>query len=477
MEVATINNEPYIIAGTHGHGLYVIKGDSIKVWNKDHGLVSNHLTDIAIHNDSTLWITTNSGISKVSLSNLWHQPDFENLTAANSLVNNHITNMAFADTLAFLGTNSGLQILSTNFQPYLSPDKQVYPTAVQLDNKSVEVTDIIDVPANNNSIEITFRVLAYHFGEDAKYQYRISNGKENWLNNESGKIQLVNLAPGKYDVEARYQRENGEWSGVSPLLQLHVRAYFYETWWFWLCVALLVGSVAFLYVESQLRKRKQQLKLHKQLDTFQYRALAAQMNPHFIFNTLNSINNFVLTNNKEESSSYLAAFSRLIRSILDNSRENVIPLQEVVTNLHRYLELEKLRLKQRLNYIVDVSSELEPLKLKIPPMLIQPFAENSIWHGIAPKSVPGTLQIRFSLDGTFLKIEIEDDGIGRKKSKELQRNRRKKSSVGMSITNRRFELMSSLYGASIIHTVTDLHDESGEPSGTLITIKLPLDNE
>jgi sensor histidine kinase YesM len=224
---------------------------------------------------------------------------------------------------------------------------------------------------------------------------------------------------------------------------------------------------------QKLESEKTKVDLERQTAELEMRALRAQMNPHFIFNSLNSINMFILENNRLQASAYLAKFSKLVRLILQNSREALIPLEMELEALQLYLELESLRFDHKFEFKIRVADEVETAALKVPPLIIQPFAENAIWHGLMHKEETGHLKIDISKENDLLLCKISDNGIGRKKAAELKsKSAASHKSMGMTITADRIAMLRLQNDTSI--TVNDLVLADGNGCGTEVLLKIPI---
>ena len=207
-------------------------------------------------------------------------------------------------------------------------------------------------------------------------------------------------------------------------------------------------------------------------------ALRAQMNPHFIFNSLNSINMFILENNKLRASEYLSKFSRLVRLILQNSQGSFIPLDKELEALRLYLELEALRFEQKFEYKISVSDEVDTTMIKVPPLIIQPYAENAIWHGLMHKKENGHLEIELYAKEKILYCKITDDGVGRKKAAELKsKSSLTYKSMGMRITADRIAILQQSKQNNTFVSVNDLVFPDNSPAGTEVVIKIPVQYE
>lgn len=224
---------------------------------------------------------------------------------------------------------------------------------------------------------------------------------------------------------------------------------------------------------EKIEGEKRASQLLQQAAELEMQALRSQMNPHFIFNSLNSINRFILQNNKSEASEYLTRFSSLMRVILQSSQSDLITVENELNNLKLYLDLESLRFNFHFEYRLIISADIEGLK--VPPLVIQPFVENSIWHGLMPKEETGHLVIEVFRDDHFLRIRITDDGIGRMKSADLRRQPPSYKSLGMEITSKRIALLNHDSKGQIEYVIIkDVVLADGTPAGTEVTLNIPV---
>ena len=204
-------------------------------------------------------------------------------------------------------------------------------------------------------------------------------------------------------------------------------------------------------------------------------ALRAQMNPHFIFNSLNSINRFILQNNKVQASEYLTKFSKLVRMILQNSQVSLITLETELESLELYLNLEALRLNYHFDYNISVPKNLDISALQVPPLILQPYVENAIWHGLMHKEEKGQLDVEVSEENDHLLFKITDNGIGRVKAAELaSKSATKHKSMGLRITAHRIAIVQNSQTLTSPVTVKDLVNPDGTAAGTEVIIKMPV---
>ena len=204
-------------------------------------------------------------------------------------------------------------------------------------------------------------------------------------------------------------------------------------------------------------------------------ALRAQMNPHFLFNSLNSINHFIVKNKPEEAAEYLTKFSRLIRLILTNSKLTAVPLANEIEAVRLYLQLEKIRFNNRFDYSIEVEEGVDVDYFEIPPLLIQPYIENAIWHGLLHKEEKGHLKLLLYVQDPYLFVIVEDNGVGRRKAQEQKsKSATKDKSMGMQITAERVDLLNQLKQQQATVEIIDMEDQDGNPSGTKVIMRIPI---
>ncbi|MDP9041803.1 MAG: histidine kinase, partial [Bacteroidota bacterium] len=284
-----------------------------------------------------------------------------------------------------------------------------------------------------------------------------------------------------------------EFTGPQRSLFLIINPAFWNTWWFRLMMGLLlVGGIYTGIRYRLLRKfrlrmqhaenekqladmRQKTAELKQQATDLEMQALRAQMNPHFIFNSLNSINRFILQNNRLQASEYLTKFSRLIRLILQNSQAVLITLESEIESVKLYLSLESLRFDYHFDYKLSLDPDLDLSMLKVPPLIIQPYIENAIWHGLMHKEEKGQLDIEISLEKDDLYFKIIDNGIGRKQASALtSKSATRHKPMGLNITAHRIALMHSGIDHRSSVIINDLVNADGTASGTEVIIRIPV---
>lgn len=237
---------------------------------------------------------------------------------------------------------------------------------------------------------------------------------------------------------------------------------------------VLIGSI-FIVLVFLLLIVKALYDIRRKNKKIALQSLRREMNPHFIFNSLNSVNQFIAQNNEMEANKYLSSYSKLMRNMMENSNNDFIPLSTELDQMKEYLDLEHLRFNEKFSYEIEVDDNLDADALYVPNMLIQPQLENAVWHGLRYKETKGLLSLRVYEEKNTIYIKIEDNGIGLKKSKELKtKNQKAHKSRGLNNTQERVELLNKLYNSSI---VIDISDKIGEDPGVLVTISFPIINK
>jgi len=265
----------------------------------------------------------------------------------------------------------------------------------------------------------------------------------------------IDLLEKDYEVEAR---DEALFSNQVQLQQLLIG---------FLSLLLLAALISFYFIMKNVKARRKANQL------LYLKSLRNQMNPHFIFNALNSVNNFISKNDERAANKFLTDFSKLMRMVLDNSQKDFVSFEEEIQLIELYIKLEHLRFRDKFDFTIEKDPALKSLDIEIPPMLIQPFIENAIWHGLRYKSAKGHLQFSLQQVGQAIHIHIQDDGIGREKSKALKtKNQQKYKSTGLENVQKRIALINEIYGKNYSLKINDLATKSVD-KGTAVELVIP----
>lgn len=330
----------------------------------------------------------------------------------------------------------------------------------------------------NNHLVLQYTSVNYYAPEKIRFEYALNRGR--WISNgHSRSLNFSELKPGSYLLQLRAVNSSGLISGVR-LFRFRVTPPFWQTYWFLALLSFSVVLLIYLYYRNRIRviRKEENLKTeyNRTIAELESRALRTQMNPHFVFNSLNSIQNFILRNDVEASGRYLSKFARLTRQIFDHSNEQLIPLKLDLAALQTYVELEQMRFVNKFDFVLDVPEEMDTEGIEIPPLLIQPYVENAIWHGIMHKKEGrGKLEVLLSESDDCLHVIIRDNGIGRDASAEYKKSTNKEHRSGaMKLTRDRLEILNKKNKMGISVVVTDLKSEDLKSLGTQVDLYIPL---
>jgi len=312
-----------------------------------------------------------------------------------------------------------------------------------------------------------------------KYQYKLDGYDDDWIQTDQRRVRYSKLNGGDYTfMVTGKEGDASDWLPVTQL-KIHIDKRIAELWWFWSIIGFLALSSAILlyrYMISRARKQERvKSEFENKLSEIQMQALRAQMNPHFLFNSLNSIKYYAISKSKDETASYLSKFALLVRTILNNSKSHTISLKDELEALQLYIEIEYLRLEGKFDYTIDIDKSIHVRQAQIPPMILQPYVENAIWHGLMHKESKGMLLVQVKDLGNQIQCIIEDNGVGRERAAEIGKSRMgKEKSVGMQITGNRIEIINRIYGIDTQVHVIDLTDAENHSAGTRVVINIPL---
>lgn len=463
-----------LVVATGGKGLFIVRNEKVvKIINEDKGLLSNHINYLFVDSKNYLYACSNKGVSRIFYDG-GGSYRVQNLTPYQGLKAQEVNSCFEYNNCMYFATKDGLSKTDDSYTWANSSNRnQVRILDISANGKKIE--------CKNNSISLDYRykvirirLASTNFKTKGKapYKYRLSK-TSSWSTGYTGEILLLNPAYDKFNIEIKYKNENGIWSQPYFLTSIEITPPFYQQIWFYIVVTicLLIGVVWILLRRIKTISRKAEIQ--RNMEILEQKALLAQMNPHFIFNALNSIQSFLLYDENELAERYLLKLSKLIRLTLTNSRETEITIQKEIDSLQMYLELEQMRFKNRFVFQIETSLTKEGLTKFIPPMLIQPFAENAIIHGFKGLEEGGKIQLNFlQIEGNRLIVEIIDNGIGYAKSKASAKDSDHKS-YATEITSERLNLFKERYQSEFDFSIESL-EEKGSLRGTKVTISIPI---
>lgn len=458
---------------TYGNGIVVKNGDTYSRITTADGLISNNCEDVFVDSYGTIWVGSKSGISAVTINEDGNY-SVSKYNLSDAFPSQPISQILQAGNKLWLSTQNGI-ISHTLPAVEIEPIPSVFITRFTVNDKKFSSDKPVSLAYSENRIKISFVGLSYNSFGKIQYRYRLLGLDTGWHTTLTPNVEYQFLPAGQYDFTVRAIASNGKESKADIHLIFTINKPFWLTWWFISLMVLFVISV-FYYILKRVEKREHEKTLmNKRIADIEMKALRAQMNPHFIFNAINSIQNHILKNDSKTAQDYLAKFARLIRNVLENSKLEYIPLGQEMDTLTLYIGLEQLRASGKFKFKIDIDTNVSVYNTLIPPLLLQPFVENSILHGLMPmQNNNGMLTIHIYESDLKLICIIEDNGIGRKKAGEIKRHRDPTHrSMGISATEDRVNILNSFRPglANII-----IEDKEGEETGTKVTITIPLKN-
>ncbi len=352
----------------------------------------------------------------------------------------------------------------------------VFINSVKINGKDTTTLSHYELSHENNAIEFNISGIS-NSPSGIQYKYMLEGFDKEWIYTVNTSIYYTSLAPGSYTFKVFAMNDSGIWSTVPSVISFTIQPPFYMSAWFLLTLVfgvIIIGFLIYFLIQKQNQLKNKQIEEQKQRAlASELQALRSQMNPHFIFNTLNSIQNFISKNESKDASIYLSKFAKLMRATLANTKRQRISLKDEIETLTLYLELEQLRLNNKFSYEILVDETIDTQYEQIPSMLIQPYVENAIWHGISHKEGNGIIRIQFLPENEhLLKCVVEDNGIGRENAIKLKQNTTSPS-FGMNITKERVELLNSLNGNQLSVKINDLKINN-QPAGTRVELYVPI---
>jgi ligand-binding sensor domain-containing protein len=458
------------------YGLAIIRPDSsfMRITQKD-GLSSDIIDVLFTENDSVIWAGTNNGLNRITFRPGDRESfSIQYFTMREGLPSNRIFQIMEHEKNIWICTTQGAIRLNPDFSKPLEIYPKLIPGPLLVNGIPRELNDTVILRPNENDLVFRFKAISYRKPTTLRYQFRLVGIDRETIETNGLESRYPDLKFGNYTflINASYNETFDK--STERAFYIQIRKHWFETNLVLILAGALVAAIVFLIFRLILKTTKKRELEKRQLLNAEKRSLLSQMNPHFIFNSLNSIQHFIVQNDQFQANNYLASFSGLIRRILDNSKKNLIPLQEEISSLTLYLSMEKLRFENEFEYEIIRDPRIDFMDTMIPPMLVQPFVENAIWHGLMPLKTKGMLRISFELHDGFFHCLIEDNGIGREKAMLLKGKKEPHSSTGIQNVQERIELLNKMNRKKIRLNITDLRNPEGNASGTLVEIILPL---
>ncbi|MCF8277084.1 MAG: histidine kinase [Flavobacteriales bacterium] len=454
---------------TISNGLFkVSEGKIIEEFNTSNGLGSDNLHCMALAND-TVWIAHANGLDR------FINGKFTHFGLLDGMPLKEVNDMLVSNGNVYLASHNGLTVVPSASIPTNATPPKLITNAISLGDSLISNSENASYNYTFNELKVDLSVLAFRSRGSCKVKYRLLGLDTNWAEQTGNHIEIVyNALPaGSFQFEAFALNEDDVQSEELVSFSFTINPPFWQTWWFYLLVAALsIALVSGLFL-LRIRHINRKAALEHAVVTSKLTALRSQMNPHFLFNALNSIQELVLSKDTKNAIRYLGTFSGLTRTILENSAKETVRLSEEIDMLNQYLELEKLRFGDTLEISMVIGPEIDAQGTRIPPMLIQPYVENALKHGLLHLQENRKLVLEFEENGGVLQVTIEDNGVGRAKAEEFAKQKKKHRSFSSEATENRLQAMKNGKGISGSVEVIDLY-ENHVASGTKVILTIPI---
>lgn len=461
---------------TSGSGVVVVHNDKVLLHiSEKEGIINNASRSITSGGPGQIWLGTSGGISVINYTFRDKKITYniQNLTVNDGLSNNVINEMLYQRDTIYAATGKGISVIPANIS-LTKFNITVHLRDIRINQRDTILASNYKLSYHQQNIQMQFAgvELGGHF---RNLEYTLDKN-ENWVSLNENNL-TVQFSNGVHTVNVRAVDVNGNISNKILSLQFDIATPFWKTIWFWLIIYSVV-QVVIIYLVNLRQKKRKETKLAKEIAGVQTASLEQQaftslMNPHFIFNALNSIQHYINVQDRQNANRYLSDFASLIRKNFEASQQSFIPLEQEIENIKIYLRLEQMRFNDRFSYKIRTDENLDTDDWMIPTMILQPLLENALLHGMMPSSIKGKLLIELKQKDRDLVIIITDNGIGIANSLALKENGRHRS-MGMELIKKRIEALSR-FGAHAITIKMSPAFESKKNPGNKIILFIPVE--
>ncbi len=465
--------------GTSDHGLYVLKDNRVvKHLSTADKLVSDICQQLYYDGIGRLYVATNKGVSVIDAKT---KTLIRNITSNDGLMSDDARSVYYHQGILYIATSNGLSYFNDAKMPVDTVPPAIYLNHVRYgDSTYLPGKQFVLMYQRKASFEVEFGAIAYDLPELVEYQYNFSSDTSSgWITTMSNIVPFPDLQPETYQLQIRARKYRSDWS-QPVVINVTILPRWYQQWWA-RGILILVGLILVAFALRDVIRRIQRGEMRKteynrRIAELEAKALTNQMNPHFIFNSLNSVQHLIMEKEEKQALNFLADFATLMRQMLNNSRKSFISLEEEIAFLTRYIELEKIRFANVFTYQFILQDDLKDYTIYIPPMIIQPIVENAIKHGLAPKNGSGRLEVKLVLREDMLYCSVDDDGIGWERANEIKSGRLvKHESTALSVIRERLQIIKSFNGnVGKLEIIDKFKSGFGNKEGTLVEILIPI---
>ena len=471
-DIRTINVDKYnkLWVGTQDDGIYILENDQIK----DHittanGLGNNKCSKIEL-DENYAWVLNPKSLTRINIDDY---EDINIIGKSRGLNAFALYDFTLGNEEVLVAANDGVYSLPKN-KSFLKDSIRIFVEQITVNNQNQPLKDIININGEDNSLQVAIGVISFLNAKQLQYASQLVGVQKEWNTAQDKYINYSGLKAGNYLLQWKVRIPGQDWI-EGKTINVVVKPLFVETIQAKALAILLAISSGFLFYWLFNKSKIQRRKLRDQLNQAQIMSVRARMNPHFVFNALNSIQDFILQANTRDANRYLGRFSKLMRNVLFASEQTYISLEKELETLDLYLSLEQLRFETEFEFSINIAPNINVVEIKIPSMMIQPHVENAIKHGLLHKHGLKRLEINIKSAPDQLLVEIIDNGVGRAAAKEIQKNSRlKNTGKGMELSEKQLRLINNFNEKFHSIMVEDLKNEKDETNGTKVTLTLSL---
>ncbi|MHB1107728.1 MAG: sensor histidine kinase, partial [Lutibacter sp.] len=437
------NSSKGLLIGSNAYGLGILKNGKFKSISSIDGLLSNYVKSIFVDKKNNIWLSTNLGLNQLTLDADNNLVNLKTYTISDGLYSNDVRACYVDNDKVYVATSNGLNIIDiSNEENSMSPPR-IHINEVLLNNKSIEKTSNQTFNFKSNNIQFNFSGISFKSLGNITFKYRLLGLETDWVETKNNTVRYASLPPNNYTFEVKAISKNNLESIIPVLFTFKINPPIYKTWWF-ISIAILVLLLFIVYMfYRRSQKRKQQEKIKENISNLRFKALNAQMNPHFINNLLVNIEDLANKGDIEEVKNCLGKFGELVNLILQSTKSNLINLTDEIEMAKLYLELQKLRFQKNTSYFINTDAiPLEELEnILVPPMILQPIIENAFKHGFKNGDKANHIIVNFKIENEeFLICEIIDNGAGIQKNDNS--TAAKSQGISFSNINERLQLIN-----------------------------------
>jgi len=467
--------EQDIWVGTYHYGVNLIRGKNILRFSIANGLSSNFISDIFVENKNEIWITTNKGLNKIQFTDKERTKFIISIfDHDDGLPTNELNCIVKRDGIYYLGTKAGIVTFDTIIAEPSHTDIPLIIEKVRANGRDIIAKDYYHFNADENDITFFYKFINLKYRNRFQYHVQLTGAYNFDDTIPEPFYRFSSLSSGDYKLCITVLNQKKETINKPIYVSFSIEKPYYKKVWFIGNSFLLTGVILWILFRYILRKKRKKLKNKELLLTIQKKALRAQLNSHFIFNALNAIQLYILRNQNHEAQIYLAKFSDLLGRVLENIKHDYISLYDIIPSIELYIELEKLRLTNNLEYEIDIDPNIDLSSFYIPPMILEPFIENAIWERLSCKKSDRKLDVSIvAISENVIKCIIQDNGEIRVEFDRSKYKLEKNDADPFREINERIETLNDLTQKQISFTTSNINDDAGNFTGTIIEIIIP----